>query len=195
MVGFVFSPDNKTRSLAPTNVICRKYLNLFFPPWLCSTGPIMPAQHRSSLLPLHFHWRNMYTKPPPSPQALLSALFTLLPLPASGPTPASLLSLLVFAFSFEHSPGMGLLLSVLKTQSKYFSDFVKHLLSPVFNFSPHLPELCLTSWPLPAGPLTQCGAALGSQSASLPGWGTPPPHPCFSSICYTVRNRWSQKEP
>lgn len=85
--------------------------------------------------------------------------------------------LLVFAFSFEHSPAMGLLLSVLKTQSKYFSDFIKHLLSPVFNFSPHLPELCLTSWPLPAGPLTQCGAALGSQSASLPGWGTPPPHP------------------
>ena len=36
--------------------------------------------------------QHMYTKPPPSPQALLSVLFTLLPLPASGPMPASLLS-------------------------------------------------------------------------------------------------------
>ena len=89
---------------------------------------------------------------------------------------------------------MGLLLSVLKTQSKYFSDFIKHLLSPVFNFSPHLPELCLTSWPLPAGPLTQCGAALGSQSASLPGWGTPPPPPHPTVLFHLLHSR-EQMEP
>lgn len=125
----------------------------------------------------------------------LSQVPTLHPLPASGPTPAGLLSSCLCPFSSEQFRGAGRLLSFLKAQPKYFSDFFDYLLPPVFNLSPRLPEICLTSWPLPAGPLPQCGVALGSQSASLPGSGRPPPHPCFSSICFTVGNRWSQKEP
>ena len=47
-----------------------------------------------------------------------------------------LLSSFLCLFLFEQFPGMGLLPSLaLNAQSKYFSDFVKHFLPPVFNFS------------------------------------------------------------
>ena len=193
MVGFVFSPDNKTRSLAPTNVICRKYLNLFFPPWALLNGPhhASPAPLPSPAFAFSLE-KHVYKAPSITPSPPVCPVLPP-PIPRLGThtSQSSLFLSLLFLLSTPLEWGF-----CSQSSRPNLSTFLISLSTayPQFSIS-HLPELCLTSWPLPAGPLTQCGAALGSQSASLPGWGTPPPHPCFSSICYTVRNRWSQKEP
>lgn len=202
-----FSPDNKTRGLAPTDVFP---FYVYSPAPVGAAGRALPASTalRSCLFvvagetcveplpaPHADLWASVQSWLRQSTPSILTRLWT-------SRSKSSLCS-----FSVGRVPGMGLPPSLsLKTQSQYFSDFMKHLLPPIFSFcSPPPPPtsrpfsppfLCLTSWPIALRASAQClRAVLGSRAASLPGLGRPPTPSCFSSICHTVVNRWSQKEP
>lgn len=193
MVGFVFSPDNKTRSLAPTNVICRKYLNLFFPPWALLNGPhhASPAPLPSPAFAFSLE-KHVYKAPSITPSPPVCPVLPP-PIPRLGThtSQSSLFLSLLFLLSTPLEWGF-----CSQSSRPNLSTFLISLSTayPQFSIS-HLPELCLTSWPLPAGPLTQCGAALGSQSASLPCWGTPPPHPTPPLFLFHLLHSREQMEP